>query len=161
MQTMDWKLLVLIALYVSILEIGLYLWKRKGTIFTPKEKELRVQMAELIKKERKLNSIDTFVQHSKVQREINRLKKEQDQLAIDRMKNAQSSEFMKRLQMMIRPVSILFLTNFYWGRSVMTFHSSQLVPFTRMMALPGGSYGSVTVVAWYFICGRVIQRLLR
>ena len=81
LRTIDCWTVASLTLYVICINVLLHWWKLKGTKLSPEEQELVKQMDGLLKKEKKLNSVDTFVEHSKLQRVMNQVKKQQDLLA--------------------------------------------------------------------------------
>lgn len=78
---LDGTTLILIACLSFVLEGMVYWFTVRRTHWSGEEKQLAQDLLQLQWQERKLKSVSTFVEHSKLLRHMNTLKKKQEQCA--------------------------------------------------------------------------------
>lgn len=81
LQNIHDKAVLGIALYVFVTEYIVYYFKNRGTKLGLDEIQLLKEYQLLLRKEKTLDSVSMFVEHSKLQREMNQTKKKMDTLA--------------------------------------------------------------------------------
>ncbi|TYZ63124.1 hypothetical protein PybrP1_008207 [[Pythium] brassicae (nom. inval.)] len=138
--------LVLIAVLMLALDAAMLAWNGRGQQLSPTELALLRQYNEHVAVVNRLNSVETFVEQSKAIRRMNAVKKQMQELAVERLQKAAPSNLQKRINQVRTPLVAL--------------PQGYLVPLERLLALPGFPFGSVSAVGWAVVCRRVGTKLL-
>ncbi|KAF0699470.1 Aste57867_9940 [Aphanomyces stellatus] len=156
-QELDAQSLLVLTILCAAVEIILHVITTRGS--RPSEGELALQRehAVLAAKAKKLNSVDMFVEHSKFLRQMNTIKKKEQTLAIERMKNATVPGFLGYVQ----PVLLVIIVLLFWSSPLVVFPPGRLMPVERLVAMPSFPVGVVSAGGWWLVCRRVMGKLLK
>jgi len=123
---------------------------------------LASQLRDLRIQSNKLNSPATFAEYSLTQRQINKLKKRQEQL-INEMSPAPSSIILFTIIIQLPKILLAaFLCYYYYSQSLLsipfpTFPAlSYISPYTPLKYF----VGNVSIFAWLLVCNRVSSKIL-
>ncbi|OQS01745.1 hypothetical protein ACHHYP_20014 [Achlya hypogyna] len=148
--------LLLLTLLCVIVEATMHWYQTRGERPGPKELRLQKEHAALAATAKKLNSVDMFVEHSKVLRQMNTLKKQEQTHAMMRMQQATVSPLAKFVQ----PVCLAVLVVVYWSTPLVAFPSGYLMPLERLLAMPFFPAGVISAGGWWCLCRRVLGKVL-
>ncbi|DBA02026.1 TPA: hypothetical protein N0F65_000273 [Lagenidium giganteum] len=151
---------VIIAVIVLLVDICMNLWNKRGTHLTAEEIAVLKQYNEQVRIVNKLNSVETFVEQSKAIRRMNALKKEMQELAVQRMQNTAPTAFQKRFDQMRTPVLMAFMMFYYWNDPLVVISQGTMMPFERFLAFPGFPLGAISAVGWASVCRRAASKML-
>jgi len=138
------------------------------TSTTKEEAELEAQMALLQQEARRLDSVSTFVQWSKVQRNLQALQKKRDRLhaaaRLSLLRDWPLLAFVLR-QLLHKVALPLVVVAWWWNKRVAVVEGDNPAVFgpwivSSWLAMPGWPPGTVGVVAWVAICQTVAGLLL-
>ncbi|EQC25775.1 hypothetical protein SDRG_16371 [Saprolegnia diclina VS20] len=155
-EELDAPSLLILTLLCVLVEASMYYYTHRGE--RPGADELRLQKehALLSLQAKKLNSVDMFVEHSKITRQMNTIKKQEQTLAMERMAQFTVSPLVKYVQ----PACLVLIVALYWNAPLVLFPSGYLMPLERLLAMPFFPAGVVSAGGWWCLCRRVLGKVL-
>ncbi|ETV91767.1 hypothetical protein H310_13825 [Aphanomyces invadans] len=156
-QAIDAPVLLVLTLVCIAVEAVLHAIQTRGSRPTQAELTLQRQHAVLSVQAKKLNSVDMFVEHSKLLRQMNTVKKQEQSLAVERLAKAAVPGFFGY----IHPILLAAIVIVFWSTPLIVFPPGRLMPVERLVAMPFFPAGSVSAGGWWLICRRVIGRVLK
>ncbi|KAH7491606.1 hypothetical protein PRIC1_002986 [Phytophthora ramorum] len=151
---------LLIAVVVLAVDLAMKLWNGRGAQLSPAEQKLLVEYNEQVRLVNRLNSVETFVEQAKATRQMNSLKKEMQELAVERLAASAPSELQKQFDRIRTPVIMGLAMLYYWDEPLVVLPQGYMMPVERLMSFPGFPLGAVSAMGWVGICRRVSAKLL-
>ncbi|OQS00352.1 hypothetical protein THRCLA_05993 [Thraustotheca clavata] len=155
-EEIDAESLLVLTFMCIALELCVYYYQHRGERPTLEEVNLQKEHAALALKAKKLNSVDMFVEHSKLTRQMNNLKKEEQTLAMKRMAQYTVSPMLKYFQ----PLCLLTIVILFWNSPLILFPSGYLMPIERILAMPFFPSGVISAGGWWCLSRRVLGKVL-
>ncbi|RHY03320.1 hypothetical protein DYB25_011154 [Aphanomyces astaci] len=156
-QAVDAPSLLVLTLLCVMVEVLLHVLQTRGSRPTQAELALQRQHAVLAVQAKKLNSVDMFVEHSKLVRQMNTIKKQEQTLAVERLAHAAVPRYFGYIQ----PVLLAIVVVVFWSSPLVVFPPGRLMPVERLVAMPFFPAGSVSAGGWWLICRRVLGKVLK
>ncbi|KAE9214662.1 hypothetical protein PF005_g9736 [Phytophthora fragariae] len=151
---------LLIAVLVFAVDLAMKLWSDRGAQLSPAEQKLLGEYNAQVRLVNRLNSVETFVEQAKATRKMNALKKEMQELAVERLAASAPSELQKQFDRVRTPVLIGLAMLYYWNEPLVVLPKGYMLPVERLMAFPGFPLGAISAMGWAGICRRVSAKLL-
>ncbi|KAG9412118.1 hypothetical protein AC1031_017747 [Aphanomyces cochlioides] len=156
-QEIDASGVLILTLLCVLVELALHFLQLRGSRPSAQEIALQKEHATLAAKAKKLNSVDMFVEHSKVLRQMNTVKKQEQTLAVERIAKSSVPGFVGYVQ----PLLLIAVVVYFWSSPLVVFPPGHLMPVERLVAMPLFPIGSVSAGGWWILCRRVTSRLLK
>ncbi|TMW69406.1 hypothetical protein Poli38472_001562 [Pythium oligandrum] len=151
---------VVIAVVMLVVDVAMALWSRQGTQLSLEEVVLLKKYNEQVQIVNRLKSVETFVEQSKAIRKMNAIKKQMQELAVERMQKAAPSVLQKRIDQFRTPALMGFFMFYYWNEPLAVLPQGYMLPIERLVSFPGFPLGAISAVGWAAICRRVGTKLL-
>ena len=124
-------------------------------LLNPKAIVLRQRIKNLRIKAEEVNSMATFVQHSKLQREINSLVKEEQSVPLYLDKVPAFHQIANQAFPILKYSCYIGLAAFYYNHAVFIFHDPDAYYFSWIPGFSSLSTGNFGIVTWLVICRHV------
>ncbi|XP_022902191.2 guided entry of tail-anchored proteins factor 1 [Onthophagus taurus] len=126
---------------------------------TPKQRELREEIRQLKLEQSKLQIVNDFVKHTKIQRRINMLNMQYSELQTSSStRNMIVKVGLPYLFRFLMGVAILCFIIMYRNNPVMILNESiNFTPFGRIISYPNTEINAVSVHFWVMCCSTVIK----
>ncbi|ETI42434.1 hypothetical protein F441_12419 [Phytophthora nicotianae CJ01A1] len=151
---------LLIALVMFAMDLAMKLWNGRGTQLSPAEQKLMGEYNAQVRLVNRLNSVETFVEQAKATRKMNALKKEMQELAVERLATSAPSELQKQFDRIRTPALMGLLMLYYWNEPLVVLPQGYMLPVERLMSFPGFPLGAISAMGWAGICRRVSAKIL-
>ncbi|KAG1683962.1 hypothetical protein DVH05_012274 [Phytophthora capsici] len=151
---------LLVAALMFTVDLAVKLRNGRGAQLSPAEQKLLGEYNAQVRLVNRLNSVETFVEQAKATRKMNALKKEMQELAVERLAASAPSELQKQFDRIRTPAIMALVLFYYWNEPLVVLPQGYMLPVERFLAFPGFPLGAVSAMGWAGVCRRVSAKIL-